>query len=228
MSPVDNDCRQLLSLIAHELRSPGAVVAGYLRLLLRNPSSLPDPERKMIEDANRSCARLLEVVRELGDLADLGGTASLQPFSPVPIFELCDEVVQAAVRAGGAVTFSCADTDRPAVVEGHARRLRQVVGALVAVNQRERGARPFEACGFISREGGPSHAIIAFGDPGIAARPEDLLAHRHAAFDRWLGGVGLSLPIAHHIIEAHRGVLWALPGDSRATCALSLPLIPSA
>ena len=52
----------------------------------------------------------------------------------------------------------------------------------------------------------------------------DVLKHQQAPFDRWRGGMGLSLPIAHRIVQAHRGVLWALPG-SRATCALSLPLV---
>jgi signal transduction histidine kinase len=35
--------------------------------------------------------------------------------------------------------------------------------------------------------------------------------------------MGLSLPIAHRIVEVHCGMLWALPG-ARATCALSVPL----
>src|SRR5579862_366663 len=63
MKPAGSDYRQLISLIAHELRSPAAVVSGYLRLLLRhsaqNPSE-PEPampsEQRMIEEANRSCA----------------------------------------------------------------------------------------------------------------------------------------------------------------------------
>jgi signal transduction histidine kinase len=49
-----------------------------------------------------------------------------------------------------------------------------------------------------------------------------------AAFDRWRGGTGLSLPIACRIIEAHRGALWALPGGSRGACALALPLVAPA
>jgi hypothetical protein len=44
----DDNCRRLMSLVAHELRSPGAVVAGYLRLLAKNTApGLTDPERRM-------------------------------------------------------------------------------------------------------------------------------------------------------------------------------------
>jgi signal transduction histidine kinase len=35
---LDDDCRRLLALLTHEMRSPGAVVAGYLRML-KGPST---------------------------------------------------------------------------------------------------------------------------------------------------------------------------------------------
>jgi len=67
---VDEDCRRLMSLVAHELRSPGAVVAGYLRLLAKNTApGLTEPERKMIDEANKSCGRLLHIAQELSELA---------------------------------------------------------------------------------------------------------------------------------------------------------------
>ncbi len=65
-------------------------------------------------------------------------------------------------------------------------------------------------------------ALITFGDPG-AISAADVLKHQQTPFDQWRGGMGLALPIAHRIVEVHRGTLWAMPG-SRATCALSLPL----
>jgi len=63
--------------------------------------------------------------------------------------------------------------------------------------------------------------VIAFGDPGMATSVSDLLKEQQRPFDRWRGGMGLSLPIAHRIVEVHRGTLWGLPG-SRATFALAL------
>jgi signal transduction histidine kinase len=226
MSPADNEYGQLISLIAHELRSPAAVVAGYLRLLLKNSTqSRPEPERKIIEEANRSCARLLHLVQELGDLAGLEESDPFRSRAQVDIFSLFDEVVRAAALAGGAATFSCADIECPAIVEGDAARLKQAFGALVAATQRERGTRPLEACGFVNREHGSRRAVVALGDPGIASRRDDILANRGGAFDRWRGGTGMSLPIAHRIVEAHGGCVWSLPGESHAACALSLPLV---
>jgi K+-sensing histidine kinase KdpD len=223
---VDEDCRRLMSLVAHELRSPGAVVAGYLRLLAKNTApGLTEPERKMIDEANKSCGRLLHIAQELSELAELSGEDAVHAWLPVPIFTLCGEVVQTAADAGGGVSFSMDDRDKAACVEGNAGRLRQALGLLVSVIGRERGgASAMTVTGAVSRTS-ESRAVLVFGEPGDAADVDAVVGYRDMAFDRWRGGTGLSLPIACRIIEAHRGALWALPGGSRGACALALPLV---
>jgi len=233
MSYSEGDCHQLISLITHELRSPAAVVAGYLRLLLKSSAqSTLGPERKipetaqtMIEEANRSCGRLLDLVRELGDLAGLEASDAFPSPERLDIFSLCDEVVRDAGRESGAVTFSCAAIDRRSTIGGDRGRLKQALASFVAVLLRERGAHPLEVYGFLSRQHASPRAVIALGDPGMAGRRDDILANEEEAFDRWRGGTGMSLPIACRIIEAHGGSVWSLPGESQAACALSLPLV---
>jgi signal transduction histidine kinase len=222
MMSIDEDCRRLLSLLAHEMRSPGAVVAGYLRML-KGPSTseMPEREQKMIEEANRSCARLLHVVQELADFGELSSNGELTR-TPLQIFTLCDEVVQTAAEAGSDVSFVVDDEQREAVVQGHELRLKQAIAALIASLVRERGNMPVEARAFVQRDASPL-AVVTFGEPGGVECVADVLKHQQMTFDRWRGGMGLSLPIAHRIVEAHQGSLWALPG-SRATCALALPL----
>ena len=224
MITIDEDCRRLLSLIAHEMRSPGAVVSGYLRML-KGPSTsdMPGREQKMIEEANRSCARLLHVVQELSDFGELSGNGDLKR-TPVSIFSLCEDVVQTAAGEGSDVTFTVDDGDREAMVDGHEVRLKQAIAALVASLVRERGGAPVEARAFVERDGSPPLALIAFGEPGGVGSAAEVLKHQQMPFDLWRGGMGLSLPIAYRIVEAHHGNLWAMPG-SRATCALSLPVV---
>ena len=160
----------------------------------------------------------------LGDLVDLEETDAFPSPARVHVFALCDEVVREAALEAGAVTFSCAAIDRGAIVGGNAGRLKQALAAFVAVVLRERGNHPLEVFGFVSRERGSLRALIAFGDPGIAARRDDVLANRGVSFDRWRGGTGMALPIAYRIVEAHGGSVWSLPGESHAACVLSLPL----
>src|SRR5260221_14433700 len=96
IDPKDDD--QLLSLAAHEFRSPASALTGYLRLLLQgHAGELTDAQRKMVENANRSCGRILNLVHELSDLAALKGADSPTARRPVPIFSLCDDLVRAAV-----------------------------------------------------------------------------------------------------------------------------------
>lgn len=217
---LDEDCRRLMALLAHEMRSPGAVVSGYLRMLKSSAPELPSREQKMIDEANRSCGRLMHIVQELSDLGELESQELKR--SPLSIFTLCDEVVQSASDDGADVTFLCDDADRDVRIDGHEARLKQAVSSLIAAVVRERGTAPVEARGFVTRRSAPT-AVIAFGEPGAMTSADDILKHQQAPFDRWRGGMGLSLPIAHRIVLAHQGALWALPG-SRATCALSLPL----
>jgi len=218
---------QLLSLIAHELRSPAAVAAGYLRLLLRDDvAHLPERARHMIEEADRSCARLLHLVREVSDLAALSSRVASDSSSPVPVFSVCDEVVQQLPESpgGGPTTFSCGSEEHPALVRGDAEQLKRALTALVSAIVRERGAAPLEVCGFIHQEGEASQAVIAMGDPGIGLQRDEVLTSREVSFDRWRGGTGLSVPIACRIFDAYGGRIWSLPQSSRAACALSLPI----
>ena len=226
MKSSQDDC-QLLSLIAHELRSPAAVAAGYLRLLLRDDvAHLPERARHMIEEADRSCARLLHLVREVSDLAALSGRVASESSVAIPVFSLCDEVVQQLAGSPGdaPTTFSCDADDQSAIVHGDAEQLKRALTALVAAIVRERGAAPLEVYGFISRDPAAALAVIALGDPGMASRRDEVLTSRDASFDRWRGGTGLSVPIACRILDGYGGQVWALPQSSRAGCALSLPI----
>jgi signal transduction histidine kinase len=191
--------------------------------MLKGPSTsdMPSREQKMIEEANRSCARLMHIVQELSDFRELAGNGELNR-AQVPVFSLCEEVIQNAAEEGSDVSFVVDDPDRDVVVDGSDVRLKQVFAALLSSTMRERGNGPVEARAFAYRNGGPPIALVVFGEPGVAKSAGDVLKDQ-APFDCWRGGMGLALPIAHQIIEAHHGSLWAVSG-SRATCALSLPL----
>src|SRR5688572_26641904 len=61
-----------MSLAVHELRTPVTVVAGYLRMLLREQAGpLTEKQRKMLEEADRSCGRLGALVAEMSELGKL-------------------------------------------------------------------------------------------------------------------------------------------------------------
>src|SRR5574342_1161935 len=75
---VDPRWPKLLSLSVHEFRTPMTVVAGYIRMLLKDRAGpLSDQQRRLLEEAEKSCARLSALLVEMSDLAGLeAGTAT--------------------------------------------------------------------------------------------------------------------------------------------------------
>ena len=70
----DNHLPRTLSLAVHELRTPVTVVAGYLRMLLKEQAGpLNDKQQRMLEEAERSCGRISALVSELSELGRLEG-----------------------------------------------------------------------------------------------------------------------------------------------------------
>src|SRR3954470_6261837 len=62
---------KLISLAVHELRSPASVVVGYLRMLQRDDEPLSDRQRKMVDEAEKSCARLVALIAALSEVGKI-------------------------------------------------------------------------------------------------------------------------------------------------------------
>src|SRR5690242_11407483 len=70
--PIEPRWPKLLSLSVHEFRTPLSVVAGYVRMLLKERAGpLTEQQRKMLEETEKSCSRLTALLTEVSDLANL-------------------------------------------------------------------------------------------------------------------------------------------------------------
>src|SRR5258706_15747658 len=68
----DDQFPRTISLAVHELRTPVTVVCGYLRMVLKEQGGpLTDKQKKMLQEAERSCERISALVSELSDLGKL-------------------------------------------------------------------------------------------------------------------------------------------------------------
>ena len=125
----------LLSLAVHEMRTPCSVVAGYLRLLQRDGGDpITDHQRKMMSEAEKSCARFIALISELSEISKLDSGAIALAHQPIDIFTLVEELAEHVHEASERhvrLTLKGEATGAPAT--GDAGRLR---AAFQAVSER--------------------------------------------------------------------------------------------
>jgi signal transduction histidine kinase len=225
-STIDPRWPKLLSLTVHEFRTPMTVVAGYIRMLLKDRAGpLSDQQRRLLEEAEKSCTRLSALLAEVSELSNLeAGTMTFnrQPSDLQTLLrgavdqlpDLPDRTVNVALEAD----------DHPAPLRADAPRLQAALASVLAALRREIvlrdtmlvRARPTKA------DAAKGYEIVIGDDPTIEAleqaRPADL-----PVFDEWRGGSGLSLAVARRVIEAHGGRVWSAPEGHKSGARIVLP-----
>ena len=218
-----------LSLAVHELRTPITVASGYLRMLLREQAGpVTEKQRKMMEEADKSCARIGTLIAEMSELGKLEAGEVTVPRVAFDLAALIAELagsmhegedrgVRLDVRATG-----------PVVVAGDRPRLAAALTALMHAALRERGEPGVIVvnCATLP-DTKQSWAIVTIGDETVTGSLVAAARAMPPPFDEWRGGLGLALPVGRRVIEAHGGALWSAPGSApRAGSALRLPLAP--
>ena len=217
-----------MSLAVHELRTPVTVVSGYLRMLLREQAGpLTDKQRKMLEEAERSCARIGALVGEMSELGKLEGGEAALASQPIDLNALLAELASGMHEGddrGVQVEARCADT--PVMVTGDRTRLTTALRALIHAAVRERGepGTIVVECSVLADTQPPS-ALVVIGDDATIKALIDAARTTPPPFDEWRGGLGLALPIGRRVIERTGGTLWSAAGEQpRAGSALRLPI----
>jgi signal transduction histidine kinase len=220
---------KLLSLAVHEFRTPVAVVSGYLRMLLRHfGDNLTDQQRKLLQESEKSCGSLANLLTELSDLAHLEDGRLMLRREPIPIFSLLKQVAEGVHEAEDrGVKLEVRDGGRDGVVMGDPDRLRTALESLLAATLRERAeaGTVVAACSIAKVPPVEGLAVIAVADAGTAEELATSGATITAPFDEYRGGLGFRLPMAARIIAAHGGrVSSPVAARGRLAIVLSLPL----
>jgi signal transduction histidine kinase len=219
--PTDETWPRLLSLAVHELRTPATVVTGYLRMLMKDQAGpLSDDQRRLVEEAVKSCGRISALLAEMSDLAhfELGDA----PFADetVDLTAIARGVVEEAPTGADLAPVTYLDAGERAEVSGDATRLRAALASIVRCVQRE---LPTVTSIVVRLQSRPSTVVVAIGAsdvvPSLANADE-----AGAGFDDLRGGMGMSLPLARRVIERHGGRLVVLPDNPKAGVAVVLPI----
>ena len=212
---------------AHELRSPLANVRGTIEVTLRRPRSVEEYQ----ESLGIAAAEIERLSRLTNDLLILSradaGQLVCRP-APCDVVEIAADAIAASAHRATErhVHVDLAAPARLPIV-ADADRLRQVVDNLL-----DNGLRhaPEGTTLTVTAEARNGDVVVAVRDRGLGltaeqqARIFDRFYRADESRARSSGGLGLGLPIAKAIVEAHRGTLAveSAPGTG-CTFVVTLP-----
>lgn len=194
----------VVSIVAHDFRSPLTVIQGYSELL-RSRSA--DPETRSLLDAIVVQSEYLTALAD--DVLTMtrieSGTLPLDA-RDVDLADLARDAIAARSGSPSEVVLHAAAGGSP--IHGDARRLRQVIENLIdnAVKYAPAGTRVT-----VSVQGTPSGAEVSVADSGPGIAPEEVpglfqkFSRLAAARRSGVHGTGLGLYICRSIVEAHGG-----------------------
>ena len=208
--------RRLVADASHELRTPLTSLVTNLELLAERPEDPQAPA--LIGEALQQALALAELTNDLVDLARFGEAPARSEVVRVDL--LCAEL---AGRRGAVVEVDVPGRGGAGGSGGFGACGREPGG-----NALSSGRGPRFRCGW--RQGFTSVIEVTDDGPGIPAADLPYVFDRfHRSPDaRALPGSGLGLAIAKQVVEAHGGLIEAVPRPVGALLRIILPVAASA
>ena len=222
--------RELLSDVAHELRTPLATIDGYVEAI---SDGVMQPDNRIWNAIRAEVARLVRLADDLGKVSraeERQLDLRTRPIEPKIIVEAAVAAATPAFEAKH-VELSAMVTDRLPPLRVDPDRIGEVLANLLdnALRHTPSGGQVT-----VSAAAGPDRIELDVTDNGEGIEPEQLqriferFYRVDRARDRASGGSGIGLAIAKAIIEAHNGRISAeSPGSGHGTTIhVTLPTVP--
>ena len=212
LEQVERQRRNMMSDVAHELRTPLSNIQGYVEAIR---DGLIEPTSETLDSIHRQVLHLADLVEDLRVLA-LAEAGDLRlRIEPHPVADVLREAVEPFRPRAQARNVDLSLSVDPALpdVSMDRTRISQVVANLLenAIRHTPEGG----AVALSAEPGSPGTVRIAVSDTGDGIPADDL----PSVFDRFYradpsrsratGGVGLGLTIARQLVEAHGGTISA-------------------
>lgn len=216
-----------ISVISHELKTPVALIKGYVSTLRREDASW---DEQIIRDSlaviEEEADRLTELIENLLDASRLQAGALSINLTEIALDDLARRIAERFRTQTSAHQLEIDfPTDFP-VILGDEDRLIQVFNNLI------QNAIKYSPNGGVIRISGQllaNQVVVCVSDQGPGIAPDDIphvfdRFYRAKEASRRTKGAGLGLYLAKAVIEAHGGRIWVdpKPGDGARIC-FSLP-----
>lgn len=230
LEQVERQRRNMMSDVAHELRTPLSNIQGYVEAIR---DGLVEPTSETLESMHRQVLHLADLVEDLRVLA-LAEAGDLRlRIEAHAIGDVLREAVEPFRPRARAQEVELSLSVAPELphVSMDPTRISQVVANLLenAIRHTPEGG----AVALTAGPGSPGMVRVTVSDTGEGIPPDDL----PSVFDRFYradpsraratGGVGLGLTIAKQLVEAHGGTMSAQSGpEGGAVFVFELPFEP--
>lgn len=229
---IDAARRGFFADISHELRTPLTIIRGEGEIALRGPNKRVAEYKRSIERIVEQAKHLSVLVNDLLFIARQGAGAARLNLQRIDLDTLLERVCGDAkvIARDKAVDIAFAGKGRHDVVRGDPARLRQLFLVLLdnAVRYSNSNGKVKVDVGRVDGE-----VRVQVSDHGIGIAPEEL----EGIFERFrrggnasamnAEGLGLGLPVAKAIVEAHKGrIEMASRLGEGTTVTVALPAAP--
>lgn len=204
---------ELISTLAHEMRTPLTSIKGYSTALLMEEASFsPETQREFLEIIDQECDILQDLIHDLLESSIIDAGFLKLEMQPVLLPRLVRAVVDDMARRSRRHRLVVDFPDNFPLVEADPDRIMQVLRNLL---DNALKYSPDGGLVVVRGEICPDRVIISVADQGVGIAPEHLnrlfekFFRIRSGLGRHVVGSGLGLPIARTIVESHGGQIWA-------------------
>ena len=204
---------ELISTLAHEMRTPLTSIKGYSTALLMEEVTFdPETQREFLQFIDEECDVLQTLIHDLLESSIIdAGLLRLEP-QPVQLPRLAKNVTDDTARRTEIHRFLLDFPERFPILDADPDRIVQVLRNLLdnAVKYSPEGGL-IVVRGDVHEE----EVVVSVADQGVGLTPEHLnrlfekFFRAKSSLGRHVVGSGLGLPISRTIVESHGGRIWA-------------------
>ena len=205
----ENYRREFIGNLAHELKTPVFNVQGYIETLLETDLNDAELNRKFLEKANAGCERLVDLLKDLDQIASIESGNMQLEWNKFDVVELIRQTIEMLEQSAAerSITLRLGNAaEKPIWVFADRKRIQQVFINLLN-NSISYGKENGETrIRFYDMD---DNVLVEIADDGLGIAKEHLprLFERFYRVDksrsRNEGGSGLGLAICKHIVESH-------------------------
>ncbi len=204
---------ELISTLAHEMRTPLTSIKGYSTALLMDEVTFkPETQLEFLQFIDEECDVLQTLIHDLLESSIIdAGLLRLEP-QPVRLPPLMRNVVDDMARRTQIHRFLVDFPEHFPILDADPDRIVQVLRNLLdnAVKYSPEGGLIV-----VRGEVHEDEVVISVADQGVGLTPEYLnrlfekFFRAKSSLGRHVAGSGLGLPISRTIVESHGGRIWA-------------------